>query len=83
MVRGSARVSALSFTFSYATGQAWIQVEVTQLQSDVMALGIKLNLKPCAVQPGGRGLLGNCVVAKLPWNWDMADGAGLVRTPPG
>jgi peptide/nickel transport system substrate-binding protein len=65
--------STLSFTFAYATGQAWIQAELTQLQSNAAALGIKLNLKPEPFNTVVGGDSGNCVVAKLPCNWDMAD----------
>jgi peptide/nickel transport system substrate-binding protein len=65
--------SSLSFTFAYATGQAWIQAELTQLQSNAAALGIKLNLKPEPFNTVVGGDSGNCVVAKLPCNWDMAD----------
>jgi peptide/nickel transport system substrate-binding protein len=65
--------SALSFTFSYATGQAWIQAELTQLQSNAAALGIKLNLKPEPFNTVVAASAGNCVVAKIPCNWDMAD----------
>jgi peptide/nickel transport system substrate-binding protein len=65
--------SALSFTFSYATGQAWIQAEVTQLQSNAAALGIKLNLKPEPFNTVVAASAGNCVVAKIPCDWDMAD----------
>jgi peptide/nickel transport system substrate-binding protein len=65
--------STLSFTFSYATGQAWIQAELTQLQSNAAALGIKLNLKPEPFNTVVAASAGNCVVAKLPCSWDMAD----------
>jgi peptide/nickel transport system substrate-binding protein len=65
--------STLSFTFNYATGQAWIQAEMTQLQSNAAAVGIKLNLKPEPFNTVVAGYSGNCVVAKLPCNWDMAD----------
>jgi peptide/nickel transport system substrate-binding protein len=65
--------AALSFTMSYATGQAWIQAEMTQLQSNAAALGIKLNLKPEPFNQVVAGEAANCVVAKLPCNWDMAD----------
>jgi len=65
--------SALSFTFTYATGQAWIQAEATQLQSNAAALGIKLNLKPAPFNQVVAASAGNCVVAKLPCSWDMAD----------
>jgi peptide/nickel transport system substrate-binding protein len=65
--------STLSFTFAYATGQAWIQAELTQLQSNAATLGIKLNLKPEPFDTVVGASAGNCVVAKLPCNWDMAD----------
>jgi peptide/nickel transport system substrate-binding protein len=65
--------STLSFTFAYATGQAWIQAELTQLQSNAAALGIKLNLKPEPFNTVVGADAGNCVVAKIPCNWDMAD----------
>jgi peptide/nickel transport system substrate-binding protein len=65
--------STLSFTFDYATGLAWIQAELTQLQSNAAAVGIKLNLKPEPFNTVVAGYSGNCVVAKLPCSWDMAD----------
>ena len=65
--------SALSFTFTYATGQQWIAAELTQLQSNAAAVGIKLNLKPEPFNTVVAASAGNCVVAKLPCNWDMAD----------
>jgi peptide/nickel transport system substrate-binding protein len=65
--------SALSFTFTYATGLAWIQAELTQLQSNAAALGIKLNLKPQPFNQVVAASSGNCVTAKIPCNWDMAD----------
>jgi peptide/nickel transport system substrate-binding protein len=65
--------STLSFTFNYATGLAWIAAELTQLQSNAAALGIKLNLKPEPFNTVVAGYSGNCVVAKIPCNWDMAD----------
>jgi peptide/nickel transport system substrate-binding protein len=70
---GISKGSALSFTFSYATGQEWIQAELTQLQSNAAALGIKLNLKPEPFNTVVAASAGNCVVAKIPCNWDMAD----------
>ena len=65
--------SALSFTFAYASGLAWVQAELTQLQSNAAALGIKLNLKPEPFNTVVAASAGNCVVAKIPCNWDMAD----------
>jgi peptide/nickel transport system substrate-binding protein len=70
---GITKGSALSFNFAYASGYAWIQAELTQLQSNAAALGIKLNLKPEPFDTVVAGYAGNCVVAKLPCNWDMAD----------
>jgi peptide/nickel transport system substrate-binding protein len=65
--------TTLSFTFAYATGLAWIQAELTQLQSNAAAVGIKLNLKPEPFNTVVGASAGNCVVAKIPCNWDMAD----------
>jgi len=65
--------SALSFTFAYASGLAWVQAELTQLQSNAATLGIKLNLKPEPFNTVVAASAGNCVVAKIPCNWDMAD----------
>jgi peptide/nickel transport system substrate-binding protein len=72
----------MSFNFPYATGQAWVTSELTQLQSNAASMGIKLNLEP---KPFDQVLAiagGNCVVAKLPCNWDMADwGLGWSFSP--
>ncbi|MBV9096044.1 MAG: hypothetical protein JO132_19590 [Streptosporangiaceae bacterium] len=68
--------TALSFTLTYATGTAWIQAEMTQLQSNAAALGIKLNLQPKPFNQVTALAAGNCVVAKIPCNWDMADWGG-------
>jgi peptide/nickel transport system substrate-binding protein len=65
--------SALNFTFAYATGSAWIQQELLQLQSSAATVGIKLNLKPEPFDDVVSTEAGNCVVAKIPCNWDMAD----------
>jgi peptide/nickel transport system substrate-binding protein len=72
----------MSFNFPYATGQAWVTSELTQLQSNAASIGIKLNLEP---KPFDQVLAiagGNCKVAKLPCNWDMADwGLGWSFSP--
>jgi peptide/nickel transport system substrate-binding protein len=65
--------SALSFTFTYASGSAWIASELTQLQANAAGVGIKLNLKPEPFNTVVAGYSGNCVTAKIPCNWDMAD----------
>jgi len=70
---GVTKGSALSFTFAYATGSAWIQQELLQLQSSAATVGIKLNLKPEPFDDVVSTEAGNCVVAKIPCDWDMAD----------
>jgi peptide/nickel transport system substrate-binding protein len=65
--------STLSFTMAYADGQAWISAELTQLQSNAAAVGIKINLKPEPFTQVVSAYSGNCKVASLPCNWDMAD----------
>jgi len=72
----------MSFNFPYATGQAWIQSEMTQLQSNAASIGIKLNLEPKPFDQVTAIAGGNCVLAKLPCNWDLADwGLGWSFSP--
>jgi peptide/nickel transport system substrate-binding protein len=73
---GIKKGQGLSFTLPYATGTAWITSEMTQLQSNAASIGIKIGLdpKPFAQVISQAG--GNCVVAKLPCNWDMANWGG-------
>jgi peptide/nickel transport system substrate-binding protein len=66
----------LKFNFPYATGTAWIDAEMTQLQSNAAAVGIKLNLEPKPFNQVTAQAAGNCVVAKIPCNWDMANWGG-------
>jgi len=73
---GITKGSALSFNFPYATGSAWIEAEMTQLQSNALALGIKLNLEPKPFNQVTALAAGNCVVAKIPCDWDMANWGG-------
>jgi peptide/nickel transport system substrate-binding protein len=73
---GIKKGQGLSFNLPYATGTAWIQSEMTQLQSDAALVGIKLNLEPKPFDQVLSVAGGNCVVAKLPCNWDMADWGG-------
>ena len=79
---GIAKGTALSFNFPYSTGESWLTAEMTQLRSNAAALGIKLNLQPeqftqVVVLAGG-----NCVVAHLPCNWDIANwGSGWSFSP--
>jgi peptide/nickel transport system substrate-binding protein len=73
---GIKKGQGLSFSLPYATGISWIESEMTQLQSNAATIGIKLNLdpKPFAQVIATAG--GNCVAAKLPCNWDMANWGG-------
>jgi peptide/nickel transport system substrate-binding protein len=73
---GIKKGQGMSFNFPYATGTSWIQSEVTQLQSNAASIGIKLNLEPKPFDQVLSVAGGNCVVAKLPCNWDMADWGG-------
>ncbi len=66
----------LKFNFPYATGTAWQEAEYTQLQSNAASIGIKLNLQPKPFNQVTALAAGNCVVAKIPCNWDMADWGG-------
>jgi peptide/nickel transport system substrate-binding protein len=73
---GIKKGTALSFTFPYATGLSWVGSEMTQLQSNAATIGIKLNLKPEPFDQVTALAGGNCVVAKTPCNWDMANWGG-------
>jgi peptide/nickel transport system substrate-binding protein len=66
----------MSFNFPYATGTAWIASEMQQLQSNAAGVGIKLNLEPKPFDQVTALAAGNCVVAKIPCNWDLANWGG-------
>jgi peptide/nickel transport system substrate-binding protein len=70
---GITKGTALSFNFTYDNGLAWVAQELLQLQSSAAGVGIKLNLKPEPFDDVVSASAGNCVVAKIPCNWDMAD----------
>ncbi|HTW00961.1 MAG TPA: ABC transporter substrate-binding protein [Streptosporangiaceae bacterium] len=73
---GIKKGQALSFNLPYATGTAWIDSEMTQLQSNSAQIGIKLNLQPKPFNQVISLAGGNCVVVKSPCNWDMANWGG-------
>jgi peptide/nickel transport system substrate-binding protein len=73
---GIKKGQGLSFNLPYATGISWIQSEMTQLQSNAATIGIKLNLEPKPFAQVTAQAGGNCVAAKLPCNWDMANWGG-------
>jgi peptide/nickel transport system substrate-binding protein len=66
----------LTFSMPYATGYSWLESEMTQLQSNAATIGIKLNLEPKPFAEVTALAAGNCTVAKLPCNWDMANWGG-------
>jgi peptide/nickel transport system substrate-binding protein len=68
--------TGLSFNFPYATGVSWITSEMTQLQSNAAAVGIKLNLEAKPFNQVTALAAGNCIVAKIPCNWDFANWGG-------
>jgi peptide/nickel transport system substrate-binding protein len=73
---GIKKGQGLSFSLPYATGTSWITSEMTQLQSNAASIGIKLNLEPKPFAQVTALAAGNCVVAKIPCNWDMANWGG-------
>jgi peptide/nickel transport system substrate-binding protein len=66
----------LSFNLPYASGTQWISQEMQQLQSNASLVGIKLNLEPKPFNQVTALAAGNCVVAKIPCNWDLANWGG-------
>ena len=65
--------SSLNFNMVYATGISWVASEMTQLQSNAGSIGIKIALSSKPFQQVVALGAGNCVAAKIPCNWDMAD----------
>jgi peptide/nickel transport system substrate-binding protein len=66
----------LVFTLPYATGTSWIEQEMTQLQSNATAVGIKLNLEPKPFNQVTAIAAPNCVVAHTSCSWDMGNWGG-------
>jgi len=66
----------LSFTMTYATGTAWIDSEMSQLQSNAAAVGIRVALKPAPFTQVTALAGGNCKLIKAPCNYDLADWGG-------
>ena len=72
----------LVFNLSYVTGTSWIAQEMKQLQSSALLAGIRINLQPGTFGQIAALAVGNCKVAKLPCNWDMANwGSGWLFGP--
>jgi peptide/nickel transport system substrate-binding protein len=73
--------TALTFNLPYATGISWIASEMQQLQSNAAAVGIKLNLQPKPFDQVISVAGGNCKVAKIPCDWDIANWGGWSYVP--
>jgi peptide/nickel transport system substrate-binding protein len=72
----------LVFNLPYAAGTSWIAQEMTQLQSTALLAGIKINLHPEPFGQVAALAVGNCKVARLPCNWDLANwGSGWLFGP--
>jgi peptide/nickel transport system substrate-binding protein len=66
----------LVFNMPYASGTQWIEQEMEQLQSNAGLVGIKINLEPKPFNQVTALAAGNCKVAKIPCDWDMANWGG-------
>ena len=73
---GISQGTELSFNLPYATGVGWITAEMTQLQANAASVGIRLNLQPKPFDQVTAIAAGNCVVARLSCNWDIANWGG-------
>ncbi|MGD0559311.1 MAG: ABC transporter substrate-binding protein [Streptosporangiaceae bacterium] len=79
---GISKGKTLSFNLAYATGTNWIESEMTQFQSNTAQLGIKISLSPKPFDQVTAEAAGNCVVAHISCDWDMADwGGGWTFSP--
>jgi peptide/nickel transport system substrate-binding protein len=79
---GISKGKALTFNLPYATGTNWIESEMTQLQSNAAQVGITINLEPKPFDQVTALAAGNCVVAHISCDWDMANwGGGWVFSP--
>ena len=76
---GIRKGQGLEFSFPYSPLSAhgdWVTQEMTALQSNAAALGIRLDLKPMSFNNVIALAGGNCVVGKTLCKWDMANWAG-------
>jgi peptide/nickel transport system substrate-binding protein len=72
----------LVFNLPYVAGISWIAQEMTQLQSSASLAGIKINPQPESFGQIAAQAVGNCKVARLPCNWDLANwGTGWLFGP--
>jgi peptide/nickel transport system substrate-binding protein len=76
---GVRKGQGLEFGFAYSPSSAqgdWLTEEMTALQSNAAALGIRLDLKPMAFNNVLQLAGGNCVTEKSSCDWDMANWSG-------
>jgi peptide/nickel transport system substrate-binding protein len=76
---GIRKGQGLEFRFPYSPLSAhgdWVTEEMTALQSNAAALGIKLNLQPMSFSNVIALAGANCVAGKTLCTWDMANWAG-------
>ena len=66
----------MQFNMPYASGTQWIVQEMQQLQSNASLVGIKINLQPKPFNQVTALAAGNCKVAHIPCNWDLANWGG-------
>ncbi len=66
----------LVFNMPYASGTQWITQEMEQLQSNASLVGIKINLEPKPFNQVTALAAGNCKVAHIPCDWDLANWGG-------
>jgi peptide/nickel transport system substrate-binding protein len=72
----------LVFSLPYVAGTGWIAQEMTQFRSSASLAGIKINLRPESFGQIAALAVGNCKVARLPCNWDLANwGSGWLFGP--
>jgi peptide/nickel transport system substrate-binding protein len=79
---GISKGHALVFNFPYGSGTNSVTDAMTQLHSSAALLGIKLNMQPQPFNKVVGEAAGNCVVAKISCDWDLADwGGGWLFSP--
>jgi peptide/nickel transport system substrate-binding protein len=66
----------LQFNMPYYNGSQWLAQELQQLQSNASLVGIKISLQPKPFNQVTALAAGNCKVAKIPCNWDLANWGG-------
>jgi peptide/nickel transport system substrate-binding protein len=80
--RGISSGHRLVFDLPYVAGTGWIAQEMQQFRASALLAGIRINLRP---EPFGQIAalsVGNCKVARLPCNWDLANwGSGWLFGP--